>query len=415
MAVMQDPIQILLVDEDEQARALARLVVSARSPGAVIREAVVAVEFVDAIVGGGFELVIVNPTVSWSDGQGLVDCIARHLPDCPILVFSDNETIASARWPASPAINGYVEKRLDGILELSSAVAAALGVTESGVESRHRLLQPDGPIGIDPRNGAAATVGENGEPDDASKRVMLAATAHDLQEPLRSVINYLTVLKDRHSDALEDEATELIGSAEASARRMLEEVRSCLTPETDSRSELDEPNDGPGLTDCDTILEEILTKLNGVIERSKGTITADPLPTVNHNPTQMAQLLQNLISNGVKFRGKKAPEVHVSVEESANEYTFSVRDNGIGIERSEHEDVFRMFERGSNGADYPGTGIGLAICKKAAEASGGRIWLESTPGEGTTVFFTVPRKDGKALTSKPKRKKTKSRTAAKRA
>ena len=414
MAVMRTPIQILLIDEDEEARALARLVANARSPGAAITEALVAVDFVDAIVSGDFQLAIVNPTVSWSDGQALVDCLSRHQPSCAVLVFSDCETVMSARWPSSPSIRGFVRKRLDGVLELSSAVAAALGVEEPEAQTSPRPLQSTGPIGVDPQNRAAPVANENGQHDDASKRVMLATTAHDLQEPLRSVINYLTVLKDRHSDALEDEATELIGSAEASAKRMLEGVRSCLTPEMSSSAELESPEDGFGPTDCDAVFRATLENLNAIIERSKATVTADPLPMVGHSPAQMAQLLQNLISNAVKFRGAEPPKVHVSVEESSGEYTFSVADNGLGIDPDEHELIFRMFERGAHGASFPGTGIGLAICKKAAETNGGRIWVESTPGEGTTVFFTVPREAKEASVGKAKRKKSKAKSAAKR-
>jgi len=119
-------------------------------------------------------------------------------------------------------------------------------------------------------------------------------------------------------------------------------------------------------------------------------VTHDPLPTVIADDTQMCQLFQNLISNAIKFRNEKPPFIHVSAERREREWVFSVRDNGIGIDRDYKDRIFAIFQRLHSIGDYPGTGIGLAVCKRIIGRHGGRIWLESQPGEGSTFYFSIP-------------------------
>jgi light-regulated signal transduction histidine kinase (bacteriophytochrome) len=126
---------------------------------------------------------------------------------------------------------------------------------------------------------------------------------------------------------------------------------------------------------------------------SHAEVTHDPLPTVMAEGAQLAQVFQNLIGNSLKFRGERPPHIHISAVDSAGEWTFSVSDNGIGIDPQYRERIFTMFQRLHTRAQYPGTGIGLAICKKIVEHHGGRIWVESEPGTGTTFRFTIPHQE----------------------
>jgi light-regulated signal transduction histidine kinase (bacteriophytochrome) len=149
-----------------------------------------------------------------------------------------------------------------------------------------------------------------------------------------------------------------------------------------------------GPTDSEAVLTQALANLQVSVEESKAVITHDVLPTVVADFSQMVQLFQNLIGNSVKFRGKEPPLIHVSAEKKPDEWIFSVRDNGIGIDPKYSERIFQIFQRLHSRKDYPGTGIGLALCKKIVERHGGRIWVNSEPGKGTVIYFNIPEKGG---------------------
>jgi light-regulated signal transduction histidine kinase (bacteriophytochrome) len=144
-------------------------------------------------------------------------------------------------------------------------------------------------------------------------------------------------------------------------------------------------------TDCQPILERVLANLQRAIEESGATVTHDPLPTVMADATQLAQLFQNLIGNAIKFQSDHPPTIHVGAEQgNRSAWLFSVRDNGIGIEPEYAERVFHLFQRLHTRDKHPGTGIGLAMCKRIVERHGGQIWVESEPGQGSTFYFTLP-------------------------
>jgi chemotaxis family two-component system sensor kinase Cph1 len=143
-------------------------------------------------------------------------------------------------------------------------------------------------------------------------------------------------------------------------------------------------------TNVAAVMSDTLSRLENAIRDNEAFVTYDPLPTVMANATQMSQLLQNLVDNAVKYRSTRPPRVHVSARQQNSEWVFSIADNGIGIDLQYAEKIFIMFQRLHTREEYPGTGIGLAICKKIVERHGGRIWVESEPGKGATFFFTLP-------------------------
>jgi light-regulated signal transduction histidine kinase (bacteriophytochrome) len=144
-------------------------------------------------------------------------------------------------------------------------------------------------------------------------------------------------------------------------------------------------------TDCAIIMERTLVNLKVAIEESNAVVTHDPMPTVTADDVQLNQVFQNLIGNAIKFHSEGTqPEVHIGVAQRETSWVFSVRDNGIGIDPQHFERIFMVFQRLHNHQAYPGTGIGLAVCKKIVERHGGRIWVESELGKGTTFFFTLP-------------------------
>ncbi|MGH7771240.1 MAG: GAF domain-containing protein [Candidatus Binatia bacterium] len=208
--------------------------------------------------------------------------------------------------------------------------------------------------------------------------------SHDLQEPLRMVASYTQLLAKRYKGKLDADADEFITYAVDGATRMQGLVKDLLAySRVGTRGKDFEP------TDCSAILNKALTNLKAAIEQSDAVVTHDSLPTVMADGTQLAQLFQNLISNAVKFRNQDPPLIHVSTQRNGKEWVFSLRDNGIGIDPQYAERIFVIFQCLHSKREYPGDGIGLAICKKIVERHGGRIWVESQPGQGATFLFTI--------------------------
>jgi light-regulated signal transduction histidine kinase (bacteriophytochrome) len=147
----------------------------------------------------------------------------------------------------------------------------------------------------------------------------------------------------------------------------------------------------PSPVDAGAALDAALDNLGAAIEEGGAEVSHGPLPIVMADATQLTQLFQNLIGNAIKFRGDRRPEIRVEAVARGDEWLLSIRDNGIGIAAAHRDRIFGIFQRLHTREEYPGTGIGLAVCKKIVERSGGRIWVESTPGEGTTFYFTFPR------------------------
>jgi two-component system, chemotaxis family, sensor kinase Cph1 len=210
--------------------------------------------------------------------------------------------------------------------------------------------------------------------------------SHDLQEPLRVVTMFLELLQNRYRDRLDATADEFIGHSVDGAQSMSRMIRDLLV-----YSRVGSQGLQPARVDLGDILDRALVNLRVAIDESKAVITHDPLPTVTADVSQMTQVFQNLIGNALKFRADdRCPEVHIGVRQENGVWVFQVKDNGIGIDPKQADRLFTLFHRLHDRSKYPGTGIGLAICKKIVERHGGRIWIESKAGEGSTFCFTLP-------------------------
>ena len=212
--------------------------------------------------------------------------------------------------------------------------------------------------------------------------------SHDLQEPLRAVSGCVQLLRQRYQGKLDARADELIGHAVGGASRMQTLINDLLVYSRVGTR-------GRPFEQCDCLvpLREALANLEVTVRETEALITHDPLPTVFGDSTQLTQLFQNLIGNALKFRGTARPEVHIGIERKSTGFLFSVRDNGIGIEPQYFERVFGVFQRLHSRREYPGNGIGLAICRKIVERHNGRMWVDSAPGRGATFYFTIPTGD----------------------
>ena len=213
--------------------------------------------------------------------------------------------------------------------------------------------------------------------------------SHDLQEPLRMISSYTQLLGRRYGDKLDGDAKEFMEFIVDGAARMKQLIEDLLAySRVGTRGHDFEP------ADSGAALAKALANLRGAQESSGAKVTHDAMPEVIADGAQLTQLFQNLLGNAMKFHGDEPPRIHVGAETRDEVWVFTVRDNGIGLDTQYADRIFMMFQRLHNKAEYPGTGIGLAICKKIVDRHGGRIWVESTPGKGCTFGFTLPRTHG---------------------
>jgi PAS domain S-box-containing protein len=210
-------------------------------------------------------------------------------------------------------------------------------------------------------------------------------TSHEMDEPLHMVGRCLNLLERRYKGKLDANTEKVIGHSLDGVNRMQRLVKDLLAY---SRVSSECKDFRP--TNCEAMFARALANLKAKVEESGAVVTHDALPIVMADDSQMTQLFQNLISNAIKFCGEEPPSVHVSAETKENEWLFSLQDSGIGIDPEHFERIFMIFQRLHDEADYPGTGIGLSICKKIVERHGGYIWVDSEPGKGSRFYFTIP-------------------------
>ncbi len=209
--------------------------------------------------------------------------------------------------------------------------------------------------------------------------------AHDLREPLRTIVSYTGLLAADKSIHFSEEAQENMSFIVDAGKRMQQLITDLLT-----YSRVDSTARALVVTSCVTIFDHIVAELQATVEETGGSITRGELPEVMADPSQLSQLFLNLVGNALKFKGESPPKIAVSAERRDADWLFSVKDNGIGIDMKFAERIFQMFQRLHGMSEYSGTGIGLALCQKIVERHGGTIWLNSTIGEGTEFFFTLP-------------------------
>jgi PAS domain S-box-containing protein len=209
---------------------------------------------------------------------------------------------------------------------------------------------------------------------------------HDLQEPLRTLTQFTQLLNEKYAGKLDEEGTKCIEFISKSAIRMSALVKDLLEYSLLGKESL------KTIVDCNKIVNEVLGDLDDSIKESTTKLTVQVLPTLNGYETELRLLSQNLIGNAVKYqKPDMVPEVNISAESREKDWLFSIKDNGIGIDQKHHEKIFIIFQRLHNRNEFEGTGIGLAHCKKIVEMHGGKIWVESTPGAGSTFLFTIPK------------------------
>ncbi len=265
------------------------------------------------------------------------------------------------------------ELRPEPLLEMLSVLGTQAGLFIERVRAEEQLRQTS----------------TNLERSNTDLQQFAYLASHDLFEPLRMITSYLQILEQRYGKALDKQAHEFIGFALDGARRMQALINDLLAyARVDIRGLPFEP------TATEDVFAAALTNLKVAIDENKAVVSHEPLPTVRADAVQLTQVFQNLVGNAIKFHGPAPPCIDVGAVRRDGEWLFHVRDNGIGIDPKNFERIFVIFQRLHTRQEYAGTGMGLAICKKIVERHGGCMWVESSPGRGSTFFFTLPATDG---------------------
>ncbi|QNT75893.1 sensor histidine kinase [Dehalogenimonas etheniformans] len=326
--------------------------------------------------------------LKWNKNWELVTGVtAEEMPSKTVLEFFEGED------------RTLIEQRIGEVFEKGQSTAEANFVSRDGRRTPYyftgRLVVLDGKecligVGMDisERKLAEEAIKSRTEElarSNAELEQFAYIASHDLQEPLRMVSSYVQLLGKRYQGKLDADADEFIHYAADGANRMQRLINDLLAySRVGTRGGTFEP------TPLESILNQALDNLKMLVSDSGVIITHDALPMVYGDAGQLSQVFQNLIDNAIKFRGDDVPRVHISAEIRGNECVCSVQDNGIGIAPEYRERIFLIFQRLHTRSKYPGTGIGLAICKRIVERHGGRIWVESAPEGGSVFHFTLP-------------------------
>jgi signal transduction histidine kinase len=384
---MAASLRILLVDDDSASRSLLSLLIGARWPGAVLTEVSDALSLARAMRGPTQDLCIVDPQQNWADSNEFLQLLTEDVQVGPVVVYSsvDRAEPAMAALRAGAAL--YLVKDAQGPPRLLEEISQWLGP------------------------GTSDSSAEDGS------RQALAMVSHDLQEPIRSVQNYLDVLHMKHGSELSKSAVALVEQASRATGRALDGLKQGLDelrppaamPEFTQADlpvlELDEDDESMEsttawrndvvrfpevVTNSTMVLDETLEILASAIEQEDAEVLRDSLAPVAVQSGHLRRILQNLISNALKFRTEDTLQIQISSVEEDDLVRFRVQDNGIGIAEEEHQRIFQMFSRVHDGETFPGSGIGLAAAKNLVESYGGEIGVESALGEGACFIFTLP-------------------------
>ncbi len=357
----------MIVDSGPHDRALATAMLTRAFSKATVVEAGAPSDFALALTGGPFDVIVSERRLNWDEGGRFLTTLRQSLPDAALVIFTrvDDAAVAAEAMRAGAA--DYLIKSSEGYLRLAAAVQGAWERARPTPGDARRLTERISELEQANR--------------DLSEFPYLAA--HELHAPLRTIERHLDRL-GRAKDQLDADGQQALELAATGTRWMQVLIDNLLTH---ARIGTEEP--AFSTCDCNVIVDRAIREVSADPDAADAAIRRGELPTVVGNPDQLLLLFRNLLTNAVKFKAEKTPRVEVSAGSDGEQWLFSVRDNGIGLDPQFAEAIFGVFKRLH--PERPGTGLGLAICRRIVDRHGGRIWAESEPGVGSTFFFTLPR------------------------
>ena len=357
---------ILLIDSSAGDRTLARLLLERELPNATITIAPDALAVANALETGAPDVAIVAADLAWAKVDHLITGIKRRSPATAIVLFGHELDIASRTLDPGLACEGLVRKNSAGFLALANIITEVLA-RKNGVA------------------GATTSASDSGshQPGDEDMREIALAFSHDFREPVQQIVRLAR--RGQRAETIDGSAQVLRQVLECAERAgtMLDGMIEYLS--------VTERETKPAPVDLSACLDLALDNLLTAIRESGAEIRAAQLPTLMGDEQQMVHLFQNLVSNAIKFRSREHPVVTISCETRDDQFLLAFQDNGIGIPQEFTERIFELGRRLHTREEYPGSGIGLALCRRIVERHGGRIWCVSREGEGSTFYVLLPR------------------------
>jgi signal transduction histidine kinase len=320
-------------------------------------------EFTDLVRRNSYDVILADYKLPNWNGMETVEVLRREGLDIPVILVSGALGEQTAVECIKQGAADYVLK--DHLTRLPDSVRRAM---------RERKLRADHQQSL-----------EELARSNRDLEQFAYVASHDLQEPLRMVALYTQLLAEKYRGKLDADADKYINYAVDGAVRMQKLVQDLL-----AFSRVGRQGTALGSTDCGVIVQAALLNLEATVKKSGAVVKHGQLPVLITDGAQLTHVFQNLIGNAIKFHGAEAPVIAVTAEATTKDWTFAVKDNGIGIAPEHVDGVFVIFRRLHTRTEYPGNGIGLSICKKIVEQLGGKIWVESEPGKGSTFKFTLP-------------------------
>ncbi len=362
---------------------------TALDPTAIINSAPTALVMVDSTG----RIVLVNAETEFLLGQSRAELIGRLVDELVPERFRGKHEAHRRRFHGDPAKRG-MSARPDLFALKNDGTEIPVEVLLNPIRTSDGFFVVAALIDLTERRRAEEALKHANtalEKSNMELQQFAYVASHDLQTPLRGIAGFAQMLQSDYRNKLSDEADQHLERIVEGTKRLQQMIGDLLSfARVESRARRFE------IINLGEVFEDTVALLGASIEDAGADVTSDALPSVECDRAQISQLLQNLIGNAVKYRGDAPPKVHVSAQSTGGEWTITVADNGIGIEAKHHDKIFEVFRRLHGQGKYPGTGIGLAVCRRIVDRHGGRIWVESDAGKGSTFYFTIPKRRSEA-------------------
>ena len=388
--------RVLLIEDKADDCRLMTLILRERLPHCTVDVAGDAVSFAEQLAGGGFSVAVVSQDLTWADASQALTALRRHHPRCRLFMLADQDTWPQTLLAEQRTALEVLPRTSGGLLALPERIRTS--ICRSGEETAEESSSREPPPGEtlpelrtkvgwpEPANRTLPPK-TNGERSREELEELAYALSHDLLGTVHLLSQYAGLLQERYQGRLDTEADRYLGHLLSSSERLQGMIDAVLEYLRSGRQDTDS-----GPVDFGGVVTEAVRHLGAVVEEVKARIEWNALPTLASSRHQMVQLFQNLLANAIKFRREAPPHIEITAEEHANEWKFAIKDNGAGIDTDNQQRIFGLFHTIGTSAQSQGKGIGLAMCKRIVERHGGRIWVESRLGEGSSFYFTIAKR-----------------------